>query len=527
MQLACVSYFSVKPFLHSVLLGVLLSLGITVCASEAREFHCAVYDDVGAGASKHDLLRALRNTNGVYIQRLTGEDFRTRDLSKFDVVICPGGSGSKQGRQLGEQGRERIRAFVKAGGAFIGICAGAYLASADYDWSLNVLDARVLDRKHWARGTGMVQLEICSTGLEIFDAEKEITIFYGQGPLLAPADKPDIPDFESLAVYKTEINKNGAPKGIMLDTTAIALGEYGKGRVLCFSPHPEKTKGLEHMVAQALEHIGGPKNSALPASLSDSISISRLTPDVSQKNMPNGNYCAPCAVTNLLFQFDAQSKLENALSDSRASHNRNAKVLGNEQFERLVASELGADEYMQTKTKNGTNRYRLVNGMHRWLAQNAENVVLQVGYTGLRLYDKKSVDKEVRGRLEAITGTPTPNHILKALHRKQGVAILFGSYREDDSGQLQRLGGHYVSVVGMNTEAGETVIVLHDSNDGFEGPKHVIANPIDKKLQLYSEGELLAEGIGLVELINAPIRKDGRRAFLETVFQFDVVPKNN
>ena len=215
-----------------------------------------VYRDVGTGASVEDLLSALGRFQGVAVQEVKAADIRSGALAEVDVLIHPGGSGSKQGRHLGDEGREMIRNFISRGGGFIGICAGAYLASADYTWSLNVLDARVLDRKHWARGTGMVELRLTDSGRQILDSDgDELTIFYGQGPLLARHDNPDIPDYETIATYKTEIAKNGAPKGVMPGTTAIAHGRYGKGRVLCFSPHPEKTEGLEDLVRVAIEHV--------------------------------------------------------------------------------------------------------------------------------------------------------------------------------------------------------------------------------------------------------------------------------
>lgn len=51
--------------------------------------------------------------------------------------------------------------------------------------------------------------------------------------------------------------QNGAPTGVMIGTTAIALGEFGKGRVICFSPHPEKTPNLESTLLQGIYWAGG------------------------------------------------------------------------------------------------------------------------------------------------------------------------------------------------------------------------------------------------------------------------------
>jgi len=84
-----------------------------------------------------------------------------------------------------------------------------------------------------------------------------LDIRYANGTLLAPAQDPNIPDFKPLALYRTEIAKNGAPEGVMKDTPAIVAGRFGQGRVLCSSPHPEYTDGLESFVHRAVRWAAG------------------------------------------------------------------------------------------------------------------------------------------------------------------------------------------------------------------------------------------------------------------------------
>jgi glutamine amidotransferase-like uncharacterized protein/N-formylglutamate amidohydrolase len=222
----------------------------------ARGLQVGVYVDEGASASVENLLSVLSRFDGVSVTKLKADDIRSGKLAELDLLIQPGGSGSGQGRHLGEDGRDAIRGFVKSGGGFIGICAGAYLASADYSWSLNILDAKVLDRQHWNRGKGTVDIAITDAGRKLLGAkDKKLSILYAQGPLLAPGNHPDIEDYETVATFETEIAKNGAPEGVMKGTTAIAKGTFGNGRVVCFSPHPEMTDGLEEMVRLAIDHV--------------------------------------------------------------------------------------------------------------------------------------------------------------------------------------------------------------------------------------------------------------------------------
>lgn len=222
--------------------------------SRAAPIRVAIYDDVGGGgAGPGNVERCLGDAAKFRTERIKAEDLRNGALKRFDVIVVPGGSGSKQAEQMQEAGREAIRKFVEQGGGYVGICAGAYLATTDYTWSLGILDAKVLDRKHWARGTGNVQLNMNDAGCRFFalPQSKQVTVYYGQGPLLAPGGRDDVPDYEPLATYETEIAKNGAPTGVMKGTTAVALGKFGTGRVICFSPHPEKTEGLEDFLAAA------------------------------------------------------------------------------------------------------------------------------------------------------------------------------------------------------------------------------------------------------------------------------------
>ncbi len=203
-----------------------------------------------------NLQRFLTTENGFRAEVVTPDEIAAGRLKAFDLLIVPGGSGSKQAQMLGEQGRQEIREFVKGGGGYLGICAGSYLATTDYTWSLHLLNAKVVDRAHWARGTGTVTLEIPTEKMTVLQQQQPvIDVYYGQGPLLAPDNKPDMPAFETWATYKTEIAKKGAQPGVMPGTVAIASAPYGEGRVVCFSPHPESQSATEHLICGGIAWI--------------------------------------------------------------------------------------------------------------------------------------------------------------------------------------------------------------------------------------------------------------------------------
>jgi glutamine amidotransferase-like uncharacterized protein len=233
----------------------------------AKTIRVAVFSDAGVTkAGIKQVEDCLPESQGFDVKTIDAKQIRDGDRKNFDVIIHGGGSASKQGETLGARGRDAVKTFVEGGGGFIGICAGAYLASAEYEWSLGVLDAKVIDRPHWARGEGDVQLRLTTAGEKALQPEQQVcTIHFENGPLLGPGKKDDIEDYEPLAIFESEMRKNDAPPGIMKGTTAIARGKFGKGRVVCFSPHPEKTPGREAFLQSAVRWAAHANFSEHPA----------------------------------------------------------------------------------------------------------------------------------------------------------------------------------------------------------------------------------------------------------------------
>ncbi|TWT34421.1 BPL-N domain-containing protein [Blastopirellula retiformator] len=244
-----------KPSGFSILLCV---LGTSVAQSELRGeapsqpnlVTVAIYDhsnDISNG--RKNLSRVLDLESGFSCSKITPAEIRANGLDDFDVLVMPGGSGSKQSEKLGDVGRDKVREFVRKGGGYVGVCAGSYLASSHYSWSLGIINARVWDRVHWARGQGDVKLSLSAAGCQLLGCVgPEVDVFYGQGPLLVPGGDSTLPGYEVLGTYKTEIAEKGAPQHAMVGTHAIIRSKYGEGRVICFSPHPEEPGGPKVLI---------------------------------------------------------------------------------------------------------------------------------------------------------------------------------------------------------------------------------------------------------------------------------------
>ncbi|MCB1237898.1 MAG: biofilm PGA synthesis protein PgaB [Verrucomicrobiae bacterium] len=244
-------------------------------AARPAPLRIAVFVDHGTGESREKVIAALRGgtdaEGAIEIVRVKADEIRAGKLKAdgISVLVHPGGSGSKQGEALGSEGREAVRDFVADGGGYLGICAGAYLATNDYPWSLRLIDARVVDRRHWARGKGPVEVALSTDGRRFFGCkDPAVTLEYAQGPLLAHREIPDAatPAYESLGVFQTEIARNGAPAGVMAGTSAMVRATFGRGRVFCFSPHPELTDGRGGFLRLAARWTAGEAPGKTPQS---------------------------------------------------------------------------------------------------------------------------------------------------------------------------------------------------------------------------------------------------------------------
>ncbi|WP_339743668.1 BPL-N domain-containing protein [uncultured Rubinisphaera sp.] len=254
-QLACLLTFSLLVPISAQAEELKLAFGTGVKAKIAIYCH-----QEGKSRGAVNLMTFLTPENGFNAVIVSPEEIQAGALKNqsFDVLIMPGGMASAQANNLGETGRENVREFVNTGGGYVGICAGAYLSTTYRLWSLGIVNARVWDLSHWARGTGMVNLCMSDSGCKVLAVpSKSVETYYGQGPLLVPGNSPDLPGYEVLASYETEIAKKGAPEGAMTDAHAIIRTMYGSGRVICYSPHPEKEWGPKELMAHGVRWASG------------------------------------------------------------------------------------------------------------------------------------------------------------------------------------------------------------------------------------------------------------------------------
>ena len=237
---------------------------------ETRDRHLcvALYDDEG-GSSRGvtNLTHVFDTADDMTVVHLGAAEMRSEILAQFDVVVFGGGSGSKEAAAIGAVGAEAVQRFVQEGGGYVGVCAGAFLCSSHYPWSLNLIDTHVFTgsqhveglgpKQMWYRGPASSQtIELTNEGQVFFpDIPQTVSVRYQNGPIVSPRLFPGLKPYRVLAWFRSEIVRYPPQKDTMRDTPAIVYGRYGKGRVMSISPHPEGTEGLESMLAEAVRSV--------------------------------------------------------------------------------------------------------------------------------------------------------------------------------------------------------------------------------------------------------------------------------
>ena len=254
--------FKKISFLLSVVL--LTAFGTTSCKQtvanntdginkeEIQKVKVAVFNGDGAGSvSVIETIEALRIDTGIEPSEISASDIQKGELANIDVIIFPGGSGSKELNNLGKTGKEKVIKFVlEDGKGIVGICAGSFLLSSTPGYpSLQLGSVKVIDRAHYARGKGLVEFKLNAEGNKIFPELKGKAQFaqYYDGPVMEAVATET--NFIELGQYVTDIHPNkGAPEGVTPGKVFIYNDTPGKGRLFAVAGHPESTPGVRWMI---------------------------------------------------------------------------------------------------------------------------------------------------------------------------------------------------------------------------------------------------------------------------------------
>ena len=218
-----------------------------------------VYADRGPGGiGAVEWFRLVHESPEMELKLLDGRMVRDGALDGLDLLVMPGGSSMAEFDSLGTNGVERLRAFVRNGGGYVGTCAGCCLLmdgpkkrARMMPWNTTGSEGNTMFPTFHVNAKGAAALGI---------KEGPHVMRYHGGPFLWPTTNV-IADahlelwgtFDSEATLKGRLN----PKKRMYGAGAIVGGTYGKGRVFVTSAHPEYFNGTLYVVEAALKYVTG------------------------------------------------------------------------------------------------------------------------------------------------------------------------------------------------------------------------------------------------------------------------------
>lgn len=248
-------------------LSILLILLFAQCTqttfekeSQPDKIRVAVFDGHGgAQTCIWETVAAIKLDAEMEVRTITTAEIADNVLDSFDAIIIPGGGGSRQYLNLGNENQQRIKDFVARGGGAVGICAGAYLFSNTLEYSCMRLNgAQAIDIEHDNRGHGIVKFTLTDEGKKLFPevAERDtLYVMYYEGPVFIPAEGDTI-QYKTLAIMESDVHEEGnAPKSMTNNKPFFITNQYGKGRVFSCIAHPEATPGMMWMIPRMVRWI--------------------------------------------------------------------------------------------------------------------------------------------------------------------------------------------------------------------------------------------------------------------------------
>jgi len=190
---------------------------------------------------------------------IDADDVNSNDLSQYyKIIFFPGGWAGGFNEYINETGYQNIRDFIADGGAYMGMCAGAFFASDQVFWRENfgldtpqnvydypldlwpgISDGVILDFQPWNSstqtgctdlpGARMVDLQIDQSLMP--ESDPIVNVLYYGGPVFRP---PSGKWSNEQVIARYEMDGFSGD-----EEPAMILFPYGNGRVFLSAVHPE------------------------------------------------------------------------------------------------------------------------------------------------------------------------------------------------------------------------------------------------------------------------------------------------
>ncbi len=202
-----------------------------------------IYSGTGASANCVNGLKTaltIANTNklvsGVTFSYATSTKLTSTILAGYDLLMMPGGSGGSV--YLNTISKSVIQNFVKNGGGYMGICAGAYSAAAHTDGYYNGWGIAPHVYAKAVNYEGKTTMTITSTGAQVLKRSGTITLAHYNGAAMYLKTS-------GAKIFGTYADSKTGYKGY-----ADIIGDfYGNGRTVLIGSHPELSPQYPDIIA--------------------------------------------------------------------------------------------------------------------------------------------------------------------------------------------------------------------------------------------------------------------------------------
>ena len=247
-----------KRRMRPVAIAVSIAVSAVFFAVSAAPVKTAVFTGKGPrGRGLVSWLKLVETSPELELFLVDAEMIRAGALDRADVLVMPGGASVVEKKDLGPEGAERIRGFIRKGGGYIGTCAGCCLALEEKDCSDRGIGL-IPYRRIGSKDGYMMPIALNGKGAAAMGMEPgEYRVSYHGGPVLEPSTN-SVPDanVEVWAVYASDFD---CPKSDlrMFGKAALVGGTYGKGRLFAIACHPEANVFSHGLVKGAFRFVTG------------------------------------------------------------------------------------------------------------------------------------------------------------------------------------------------------------------------------------------------------------------------------
>ena len=227
--------------------------------SVAAPLKVGVYADAGpSGIGAVEWFRLVNESPEMEIKLLDGKMVRAGGLDGLDVLVMPGGNSKTEFDTLGTNGVEKMKAFVRNGGGYIGTCAGCCLLMDGPEKRARMMPWNTTGSEP---NTMFPTFNLNQKGAKALGLKEGPHVMrYHGGPFLWPTTNT-IADakLDIWGTYDAEASFKGrvSQKKRMYGAGGIVGGTYGKGKIFVTSGHPEYFNFSLYVVEAAFKYVTG------------------------------------------------------------------------------------------------------------------------------------------------------------------------------------------------------------------------------------------------------------------------------